>query len=912
MRKAFTLVEIIVTLVITTIVIGVVSTAIFNSVKGFNAVSTTAKLQNEAVTLNSQYQELLKNATTSTILAAVPTTFIDGKKYIYSRSGQIFYRNGTLEPDIIFVTQNSQQEAIFTRINNQTISADFNLTQDTENYLLNTSTFMSNSTKITGTSGSCIEFTDVVVEVPKDYYLEEFKFEKSKNSAWNGGYGQDFTYYNSYNAFGRWSGLSTAPNAEYIGQIDHDKGSVDVYLPIYKPVKNNWEGFFITPTIKIGGDNVSHYTFNTTHSTAYKFTNADNVPGKMSGNAYDFSTTRQLSSSFFGLNQVFVHSKSGQIKMYTIYVHYKDPTFVESTFTGLTIIPTEKTVSPTTTDFNDTTNYTINPNTVMMPTEGHALNALFKTTADSYTVKWYAVSTQADVENFASKTDAEKAACVISTMNDKRTLDISTLVSTSKNPIGKYVFFSVESSGGTPVFSNATTNPFNLTNMINPHVYVQLDYAKMWDTTLNEVDYFYGGAFKVKTVENAYNLSAPFRNGYTSLTNGVREGYKDTTDFTFGSSTANSTLGVVSNTTYSEMMKSIKSDFLTNTLDFQYEVSLKDRTMRITGKRDRTIAMSEWWSQVVWDVSNKQNIMNYAHYSLLAINPYKTFYTDTQTIFSPSPGNTMTGLNISFKSPAKGVGGVSVNPMALPRYSIKTDLGFYEKFGSEGGRFDVVFNRSDASYAINNQSSYGPEKPGVKIVYGSPDGIFDRGTENDRAALAASNVARPSTTYVETPYTLEEINKNSGNFINPSGATDFTFQFLGNSVTTGVSGKLTALRLINNQNNNKSNLMFFGNIDGADSLYPSLFGSIFNKDKYTFSYNNGAGTAVVNGVTLDRTTPPDFGYGVYPSYDTFTSLFEPLGRPEVHISAWGYDSSMGPVDFSITGFRPILPSDLTY
>lgn len=898
MRKAFTMLEIIVTIAITTIVIGIVSLAIFNVFEGFSVVSKTANLQNNAILINAQYQELLKTATTATILPNAPNNFTDGNLYIYSTADNIYFREGASDEEELFVTPNSSETARFSRINDQTISVDFTLSESDNRYVLSTSTFMSNSTSVNGnTAGRCIVYSTTPETIPdeeEEFYLKEFYFEKSRNSRAN------MMGYPGYWTNG-WTGLSNTPDDVYKGIINHETMTVDVYLPILRPSQQEYQANFLLPTVIIGGDKARYYTFNNTNSAAKKYDNNDATLPNTQANYVRFKESK---SPFVGIRQIFVHSVSGEVKMYSIFVHYKDPSYISPTFTNLTIIPTEKGVKPTkfNTDFSDTSNYELDSTKIMMPTEGHLLNAMFKdATKSDYIIKWYTVDNKEDLGRFLNMSPSEKLTHQIASISNSRSLDLSSLPA-SKNPIGKYVFFGVMADYDNNAITYSIDGTFNEPNYINPYVYVQLDYRNMWETTLNEIDYFYSDSFKKTTIENAYTLSKPFANGYVSVNDGTRVGYSkfltasEPAPFNLGATVNNTTFGIVSKNSYSNMTKSIRADFLTNKLDFEYIVSLKDKTLHIKGDRVR----NSYW----------QNLDKFtaSHYSFLSINPYDEFYLDKQVSTITSTGTV--GLNISFKSDANSIGGISINPTASALYTAPALYnGFIEQFGSEGGRFDIIFNRKDISKGINDSTKLKDEDAGVKIVYGTTYNISDR-DESTNKPIGASNINRPSLEFIETPYTFNELNKGNGLFINPNAPINFTFQFLGNSVSYGQSGKITALRLLNNHNNVMSNIMYFGEFKKAGSYYNSLFSSTFNDDKYIFSHNNGT-YATVNGVINPSSEPSDYDViGLYPSKDLFTSLFE-TSRKEVHISAWGSDSSMGSIDFTITEFRPLLQEDLT-
>lgn len=779
MRKGFTLVEVIVVTVLSVIIIGIVSIILTATFRGFRTSAKYSALQNEAVALNQVFLNTVRNASSVEILEAAPASFDESSYYVYSdlTTHSLKLKKPGKAPEELMTSSAG---------NNQTITFNklFANTIDTE--------FKLSEGRQEFVLNSAILFKNV----PKNVDIKgvatghclSFKFATSDCFL------TAFDFLAMHN-----DGLSV----DCRGVVDEVNKTATIKVPLTPDKIAS-----LIPKIEIIG---THITFNTPLDAEYDTTKFD-MP-------MDFSTPLLA----------YVYAEDGHYKEYTIYVI---PAGGGSNVKDLNIIPTKRGVDPLNPDF------TVNLDNVWMPTDDESLNAIFELedpTSD-YEVRWYAVDKEEDL-------DLTKEANwdLVATVQNNTVLDITE--ANRENIVGRYVFFGATGKSGDTYgeWQYSLNNLGASDNTKTPYVYVQLQFGKIWETTLNEMDYLEGDSFKQKSIESSYSKSRSFRKSYKVDENG--------------------------NATSSDAYKdSIKMTKVPQTGEYKFTLNLVDKEVNIKGAKSKT-------NLAYWDLPETELTM--ANYDLFAVNQYHSYYTNFREFRA---GGYASGISVSLKHGAGAIGGFAVNPNA----NMNVDDGWFKILSGEGYAYNFVYSENIV-----------PKKgTGVRAVDVQASGnTVDFANNDSNIMIGARNITTSTRANDKIPYLFSEIN-NPSFVLDPTKANNLTIDFYYTAESHGNA--LCQIDMYKNigdtserDTSKKANTMYFGKIS-----------KVTGSENYVF--NNGLTT--IKGAPNQNWDVSDVGFDY--ERVAFFGRHSGSGK-HIMMSAWGYDDVFGNFDFTITNVDTI-------
>lgn len=885
MKKGFTLIEMIVTLVVSMILITTVTFLVVNLLKGFSINSSVSTLQEDAMTLNEILTDRVYYAASVEILPDLPATCEDDKYYIYSDLDEntIMYKKGKQSAEILYDGISDKQTAVFSKVDDNTFETSYTIQKKDLEYDLLRKISLQNAIGgdgITGTTGKCISFSFNYkgsdggggIENPP-IYLEGFMFSADNNTNSNLNITEDI-----------------------IGEIDEAKRSVYIDVPFKKPNLYSNNSFWLKASIDI----------NVTSDFVTIDKQATNTKYIRMGTGTRVASIPKL--SYITPRKIFVQRNDGRYKVYTVYVNYKKD--VETaTASDLDIVPTKVGVSPT-----NRYGRIIREN-VYMPADENSLNAIFKLEKngeevfEGFYIEWYAV-TEEELLQFKDGTKSNYSDYVVHSSTEDRTLNI-----TEKNRdkiVGKYVFYRVVGKEGNDYgteIASTLDGDITLTDNIDDktsYVYVTLDYGKMWESTLNEIDFDYGSTFMQNSLRNSY-MKAPEFQKYYEMYEGDDMKYMN-----------------------AHILAQNVSKYKFNTLDgksapkalfepfdkynkiggFLYTPDLVKKELNIKGNRAEPLPVESW-------INSK--FLAKMHTGLLSIPQYHDFYKDKRNYdyfaFFDDEKNVDDGIRIGIKhnKPENSLGGFSIGPNTKAKY---TDYGILYDYGyapiGNGGYFlDFVYQR--AAY----------EQSGVKMVAGTDQKGYDFYSSNMN--IGANNYTRNSVqgtapwTYEKsatTPYLFDEVETDQLKYkdlIGKEMIIDTYFTRVKKSQNGGDSnapGLITVL--VSNASENYLKPMYFGGFKQNSSFMENYNDSYFkdtnigDKDKgaYLFDSIHSTEPIVIRGVDEGDSKKVSGSYE-----DNYISALE---NKYFSFTAWNYVTDPnGDVDNAVGGNIDVTITNIT-
>lgn len=473
MKKAFSLIEIVVVMAILIVIIGTIASITMSSSKSFSSATVLATLQDDAVTMNQIYQNEIRNASSVNILETKPSVLEENIEYIFvetdtdtnTNTVMVKEAGSTLPPVPLLVSEN-QQEVLFKKINENTIAVELTLVKGDETFNVTTTNVFENmpeNVEVTGESGTCLAFN----YAEKSIFLKQFMFTRDRNGF-----------------------LDT----DAVGVIDEVNKTVTVTV-------NTSDFSNLKPSITILGDSVC---FDNKYNEKYDTSNPTSL---------DFTDPRTI----------FVFGEDGSYKTYEIIVASAEVHTIEN----LSIIPLEK----KTDDPTDKKNIVMPTASSFLyaqyeGTEGY----------DNATINWYAAKSVADIKAGSSKwtlisSSKDRALDVSKIKNNALGKYVFFEV---KGKSGTTPAYSVAAQY---LSDKVTYTPYvyvqldygNLWDTTLNEIDYQMDrkatlsYTRTTQFTGSEkINAVYGD--KVEAIENAYSKSESFRESYTKYDTTGEEG----------------------------------------------------------------------------------------------------------------------------------------------------------------------------------------------------------------------------------------------------------------------------------------------------------------------------------------------------------------------------------------------------
>lgn len=830
MKKGFTLIEIVVSLAIIVLILTAISLVLVGSNRGFAGAKALAKVQSETVAINQIYQNEARHASSVRILPGVPEDSLINPNFEYIYSGvvegqpRIMYRRPGRDPVVLYEPIGGEQSVYFTKADDKTVKAKFQNTYPDAKYHMESSTVFENMAN------------NVDIDGLEGTCLE---FNYASNSAFL----TQFNFMSDDNAF------------EVIGTVDEVNKTATAVVPTSDLTK-------LIPQFSIIGEHMTLYDKN--------------------GHKYDLDSRPQI--DFTNEIYLYVFAKDGSYKQYTLIVtgvDGEDDTLPHVDADGMDLIPTYKGGDP------------LEKKHRSMPTDGDELNAVFSfkenesnpsidpNTVD-YVVTWYAVDYVDDIHYM------DRWQKVAEIENNKK-IDVSNLLYRDKM-IGKYVFYKAQAksesgSVGTPVYSIAESMFTDITKT-TPYVYVQLNFGKMWGTSVNEIDYKYPGYLTEKqwkekrdAIDNAYAKSDTFRNGGKIKIDGTeynKVGYRTNNAGSLISSNdfKDARKIILPGDKYDSGSKQFTPDANNgwgSANETNYIADLKDMSVKIKGHRSLIIP---------------ENEIAVTHSIILAVNQYHSFYEDKRKTFgSPWYLQDNSGIRYSISTEANSVGGYAISTNIQPENMYdSTDKG---RFGGLGYYFEFINRRNWNNVKDNGQK-------GIKMIGATGQNISEYFPDGNNIVIGAKNVTS-GRIQSEIPYFFSEINTSSFKF-DFASKNDVTIDtHVYDSSDPWDRPPTVTMQLYGTKKENTFNVP-----DKTKKSTKIYYGGFGTNGQY--SYTNNGKTYSLNSVkAVDNT---ENGVSINASRFRRTD-----GKIYTSITAWGYNDPLGEFELTVKNVEPIYSID---
>ncbi len=597
-KRGVTLIEMILVMAILSIILASFYSVLISSTKTYNKASSFAKIQSQSVVIARLIENQLKTSDKVTIYEKVPSTFDKNLNYIYYNESEqkIYIKRMNENPKILFETKNVNQKVMFTGVDNKNISISVIIdagTVDYENvfgvHFMNIPTADKiNFIPTTVTSGICIEYkledaVEIIDVEPPMITSFEIKVDNNKDY-------EEFLITDSVATIDQENKVINVPPLTVVGD--------------YKDVK-------LTPTIE--------------YVDPYR---GDKLKSKVNGNNSLFDTGSPSSIKFYE------NGKNNEVQ-FTVTTDANGVSDVTYTVNFEIKVEEKPVVFPTVDSLNIVATETGKPTKIVMPNTSDVLNADFKYTVKTdevtptgYKVRWYAVdpSEISSYSDFKTKYDDGKFNS-FDVIENNSTLNASSYAS---QIAGKYVFYDViltkDSYESSPFVSADENIAQNLASLKCPYVFVGLKNGKIYETTLNEINYIVSSQIQKDVMNICFNrISKANKQTYVGalFQSGVKDSY-----------------------TQAEILNLIKVNIPSGNSGHKYSVDFVNKEVTITGASYQKYNSNNLYSSIASSET--------AHYGLLSLNMFDTYYSDCR------PMRTSTNVYVSFKDDFSEMGGVSV------------------------------------------------------------------------------------------------------------------------------------------------------------------------------------------------------------------------------------------------------------
>ncbi len=642
-KKGVTLIELIVSMGILTIILASITTVMTSTSKTYNKATSLSGLQSQSIVFSTIISNQLKNSNDVTVYESVPSSFDEEYNYIYYNAIEksIYKKFAGETSALLYRTANINQSVEFSKIDRNNVSVNVVLDNGDLSYENKFGVFFVNiktgeTIKFdpsTATKGICIKYklSETVVANTEPCVITAFGFLASNGT-----------------------------NSEFI--------TTDIVATIDEANKK----IVVSPLTIVG----EYRDISLVPYIEYAYPDrGDTLVAKDINTYVNYQNT---------LNPLGFY-KNGVNKDVTITVKSGVAGVADATYD----VEFEITVEPSPVVFPKVTSHDIvstdGGTTKKMPSEASYLTANYKYTVGpgedtptGQTIRWYAVSPSeiGSVDDFNSKYkngDFTPFATIDNNVSLKLS-DYRDMV------VGKYVFYDVvlkkDIYSSAPTVYDSAIEGVTATNC--PYVFVGLDNGKIYETTLNEIDYIKSSQIQKNVMNICFNrLSKATKNKYIQLVFewNVKDVYSQ-----------------------NEILGLLKVKIPSGNSGHSYTVDFVNKKLTIAGASYQYLNKNNIYPDI-----SSSSLYKYAQYGLLSINMYDSYYTDKRTVSNSSK------IRISFDGNSYDAGGISIIPnltssltttsnklyssTLLPTYFIKIDCNKAD-YGNSVKDVDILGNDS--------------------------------------------------------------------------------------------------------------------------------------------------------------------------------------------------------------------------